>query len=198
MTRTETELSHATRVAVYEEDLPGLGRLRLLRLAPEQDADLVHSWVREERARFWGMNGWSRDEVRDVYAFLDSLDTHHGFLMTVAGEPAGVFQTYEPLHDPVGEVYPARAGDAGIHLLLAPAARTVPNFTATLLSGLVRFVLSDPAKDRVVAEPDARNAKAIGRFTSFGFETGPRVQLAEKEAQLVFLSREAFESRAEG
>ncbi|ELT43972.1 acetyltransferase [Arthrobacter nitrophenolicus] len=81
------------------------------------------------------MNGWSRDEVRDVYAFLDSLDTHHGFLMTVDGEPAGVFQTYEPLHDPVAEVYPARAGDAGIHLLLAPAERPIPNFTATLLSG---------------------------------------------------------------
>ncbi len=196
MTGIEAGLPHATREAVYEEDLPGLGRLRLLRLAPEQDADLVHSWVREERARFWGMNGWSRDEVRDVYSFLDSLDTHHGFMMTVAREPAGVFQTYEPLHDPVGEVYPARAGDAGIHLLLAPAVRPVPNFTATLLSGLVRFVLSDPAKDRVVAEPDARNAKAIGRFTGFGFETGPKVQLPEKEAQLVFLDREAFESRA--
>jgi hypothetical protein len=197
MTSIEAGRPQATRDAVYEEDLPGVGRLRLLRLAPEQDADLVHSWVREERARFWGMNGWSRDEVRDVYAFLDSLDTHHGFLMTVAGEPAGVFQTYEPLHDPVGEVYPARAGDAGIHLLLAPAARPVPNFTAALLSGLVRFVLSDPAKDRVVAEPDARNAKAIGRLTGFGFEAGPNVQLPEKEAQLVFLDRESFESRAE-
>lgn len=195
MTSIEAGLPHATRDAVYEEDLPGLGRLRLLRLGPEQDADLVHSWVREERARYWGMNGWSRDEVRDVYAFLDTLDTHHGFLMTVAGEPAGVFQTYEPLHDPVGGVYPARPGDAGIHLLLAPAPRPVPNFTATLLSGLVRFVLTDPAKDRVVAEPDARNAKAINRFTSFGFETGPRVQLPEKEAQLVFLGRDAFESR---
>ncbi|WP_407710092.1 GNAT family N-acetyltransferase [Arthrobacter nitrophenolicus] len=198
MTSIETGLPHATRDAVYEEDLPGLGRLRLLRLAPEEDADLVHSWVREERAKFWGMNGWSRDEVRDVYAFLDSLDTHHGFLMTVEGEPAGVFQTYEPLHDPVGEVYPARAGDAGIHLLLAPAARPVPNFTATLLAGLVRFVLSDPAKDRVVAEPDARNAKAIGRLTGFGFQAGPKVQLPEKEAQLVFLGREAFESRPAG
>jgi penicillin amidase len=196
MTSIESGLPYTIRDAVYEEDLPGLGLLRLLRLAPEQDADLVHSWVREERARFWGMNGWSRDEVRDVYAFLDSLDTHHGFLLTVAGEPAGVFQTYEPLHDPVGEVYPARAGDAGIHLLLAPAARPVPNFTATLLTGLVRFVLSDPAKDRVVAEPDARNAKAIGRFTSFGFEAGPKVRLPEKEAQLVFLGREAFEFRA--
>ena len=47
----------------------------------------------------------------------------------------------------------------------------------------------------MVAEPDARNSKAIGRLVGFGFEAGPKVQLAEKEAQLVFLSRETFESR---
>jgi len=184
------------REAVYQEELEGLGLLRLLPLVPEEDADLIHSWVKEERARFWGMNGWSRDEVRDVYAFLDSLDTHHGYLMTVAGQPAGIFQTYEPLHDPVGEVYPARAEDTGMHLLLAPAARPVPNFTATLLAGLVRFLLADQAKDRVVAEPDARNSKAVGRFLRSGFEPGPKVQLPEKVAQLVFLDRDRFEFRA--
>ncbi|TLM82705.1 acetyltransferase [Pseudarthrobacter sp. NamE2] len=184
------------REAVYQDELEGLGMLRLLRLLPQEDADLIHGWVKEERARFWGMIGWSRDEVRDVYAFLDSLDTHHGYLMTVAGQPTGIFQTYEPLHDPLGEVYPARAEDTGMHLLLAPAARPVPNFTGTVLAGLVRFLLSDPAKDRVVAEPDARNSKAIGRFLRFGFEPGPKVQLPEKEAQLVFLDREKFGLRA--
>jgi penicillin amidase len=192
------DATFGARDAVYEEDLPGLGRLRLLRLAPDEDADLIHGWVKEERARFWGMNGMDRDEVRDIYLFLDSLDTHHGYLMTVAGKPAGIFQTYEPRHDPVAEAYPARAEDTGMHLLLAPATHPVPNFTPTLLSGLVRFLLSDPAKDRVVAEPDARNSKAIGRFTGFGFEAGPKVQLAGKEAQLVFLNREKFESLTAG
>ena len=198
MTSADTALPYADREAVYEEDLSGLGRLRLLRLAPEEDADLIHGWVREERARFWGMNGLDRDEVRDIYLFLDSLDTHHGYLMTVDGQPAGIFQTYEPQEDPVAEAYPARPGDAGLHLLLAPAARPVPNFTPTLLSGLVRFLFSDPAKDRVVAEPDARNSKAIGRFVGFGFEAGPTVQLAEKKARLVFLTREKFEARPAG
>lgn len=56
----------AARAAAYAEDLPGLGHLRLLRVLPDQDANLIHSWVREERARFWGMNGWSREQVRDV------------------------------------------------------------------------------------------------------------------------------------
>jgi penicillin amidase len=198
MTRADTGLPLTARTGVYEEELQGLGRLQLMVIAPEADADLIHGWVREERARFWGMGAMGRDEVRDIYAFLDSLDTHHGYLMLINDRPVGIFQTYEPLHDPVGEAYPARPEDTGMHLLLAPADQPVPNFTATLLSGLIRFLLTDPVKDRVVAEPDARNSKAIVRFVGYGFEAGPKVQLAEKEAQLVFLTREKFESRPAG
>ena len=195
MTRADTGLPLSARESVYEEDLPALGRLRLIRVIPEADADLIHSWVREERARFWGMRDLDRDEVRDIYGFLDGLDTHHAYLMSVADSPAGIFQTYETLEDPVAEAYAAGPGDTGMHLLLAPATRPVRNFTPILVAGLVRFLLSDPAKDRVVAEPDARNDKAIRRFQGCGFEPGSKVQLAEKEAQLVFLTRAKFESQ---
>ena len=196
MNGTRTNLALSARPTVYEEELPGLGRFRLVTIEPESDADLLYSWVREERARFWGMLSLSRDEVRDIYQFLDSLDTHHGYLMSVDGNPAGIFQTYEPLQDPVSEAYEARAEDTGMHLLLAPPDRPVRNFPPTLVAALTRFLLADPAKDRVVAEPDARNAKAIRRFEGCGFELGPKVQLEEKEAQLVFLTRERFESQA--
>jgi hypothetical protein len=166
MTSADMALPFTDRSSVYDGELAQLGRLRLVEIVPEADADLIHSWVREERARFWGMGAMNRDEVRSVYSFLDSLDTHHGYLMLVEDRPVGIFQTYEPLHDPVGEAYPARPEDTGLHLLLAPAAQPVPNFTAELMSGLIGFLLADPSKDRVVAEPDARNNKAIGRRCS--------------------------------
>ncbi|UZX04647.1 acetyltransferase [Arthrobacter sp. CDRTa11] len=193
MTSVETALPLSSRPSVYQETLPVLGTLRLLPLIPEADSDLLHGWVKEERARFWGMQNMSRDEVRDIYSFVDSLDTHHAYLISVENKPAGLFQTYEPLQDPVGEVYQALPGDTGLHLLLAPATQPVHNFTPILISGLIRYLLSDPAKDRVVAEPDARNAKVIQRLQACGFELGAKVQLAEKEAQLVFLTRERFE-----
>jgi hypothetical protein len=37
-----------------------------------------------------------------------------------------------------------------------------------------------------------------GDAWGYGFEAGSKVQLAEKEAQLVFLTREKFESREAG
>ena len=41
--------------------------------------------------------------------------------MVLAGTPVGIFQTYEPAADPIGEFYPVRDGDFGIHLFMAPA-----------------------------------------------------------------------------
>jgi hypothetical protein len=179
--------------AVYEEELPLLGRLRIVPVSPQDDVDLICAWVTEERARFWGMLALQREEVLGIYEFLDSMETHHAYLIRLDGEPAGLFQTYEPLHDPVGEAYPALPGDIGMHLLLAPATRPVPHFTPVLVSALIRFMFLDPAKDRIIVEPDARNGKAIRRLEATCFQPGPIIRLEEKDAQLAFLPRARFE-----
>ena len=181
------------RTTVYTEDLGSRGTVRIVPLSPEEDLDLIHGWATQDRARFWGMTEYSRSDVLEVYTFLDSLETHHAFLVLLDGEPTALFQTYEPLHDPVGEAYPARAEDIGMHLLLAPASRPVPQFTPRLATSLINFMFADPAIDRIVVEPDARNSKAVRRLEATCFELGPKVQLAEKEAQLAFLTRERFE-----
>ncbi|MEE2568918.1 GNAT family N-acetyltransferase [Pseudarthrobacter sp. J64] len=185
-------LAPTARRPVYEEELEPWGALRIVDLNPDADAETVHAWVSEERARFWGMLGKPVEEVRDIYRFVDSLDTHHAFLVLLDGVPVALFQTYEPLEDPVSEVYPARAEDIGMHLLLAPPSRPRPRFTPRLVGALINFMFSDPAIDRIVVEPDARNAKALQRLETTCFDFGPVVQLAEKEAQLAFLTRERY------
>ncbi|MEE2524173.1 GNAT family N-acetyltransferase [Pseudarthrobacter sp. J75] len=185
-------LAPTARRPVYEEELELWGALRIVDLNPDADAETVHAWVSEERARFWGMLGKPVEEVRDIYRFVDSLDTHHAFLVLLDGEPVALFQTYEPLEDPVSEVYPARAEDIGMHLLLAPPSLPRPRFTPRLVGALINFMFSDPAIDRIVVEPDARNAKALQRLEATCFDFGPVVQLAEKEAQLAFLTRERY------
>ena len=199
MSTPESTTASRRAEAAYQEDFPVGERLRLLQVVPRDDVGLIHRWVSEERARFWGMGSHTREQVLEIYEFLDCLDTHHAYLIELAGEPMGLFQTYEPLHDPVGEAYPALPGDIGMHLLLAPASRHIPHFTPVLVSALIRFMFSDPAKDRIIVEPDARNAKAIKRLRATCFELGPIIELAEKDAQLAYLTRTRFEatSRAE-
>ncbi|MFD5492855.1 GNAT family N-acetyltransferase [Streptomyces sp. NPDC001812] len=192
-----------SRAAVHEQVVDGFGALRVLPLDPSADAPVLHRWVSGERAVFWGMNGLTERQVAEIYAHMDTLDTHHAYLLVKDGEPAALFQTYEPEADRVGECYPVEPGDIGLHLLLAPAspggARS--GWTAALLATVVGFVLRGPDRERVVVDPDVANEKAITRFLRQGFTAGPAVvlpeidlpdvYLPEKRARLAFLTREA-------
>ena len=64
----------------YQEKLPDLGELGLVPVDPAADAALLHGWVTQPWARFWGMGDHTEAEVREVYAFLDGLATHHAYL----------------------------------------------------------------------------------------------------------------------
>ncbi|WP_411573718.1 GNAT family N-acetyltransferase [Streptomyces fradiae] len=194
---TASHETPAYGTAVYERTVDGFGTVRVVPLDPDRDAPLVHSWVCEERARFWGMRDASVQDVRDVYAHLDSLTTHHAFLALRDGVPVALFQTYAPEADRVSECYEVRPGDIGVHLLLAPAAAPEPGFTGHVLGVLTAYCLS--THERIVVEPDAANDKAVALLARSGFEVGPEVVLPEvvlpevhlpaKRARLAFLSR---------
>ncbi|MGW8887985.1 GNAT family N-acetyltransferase [Streptomyces sp. NPDC055749] len=179
------------RETVYEQKVDGFGTVRLVDIVPDADVDLIHSWVCEERARFWGMTGSSREEVLEAYTFLDSLTTHHGYLVLRDDVPVAIYQTYEPAEDPLAECYEVLPGDFGVHLLMGPSDTAEPGFTGVLLSVFVAHVFSDPDHLRVVVEPDARNERAVARMVRAGFTLGPEVDKPEKRARLAFLERPA-------
>ncbi|MFC9820128.1 GNAT family N-acetyltransferase [Streptomyces erythrochromogenes] len=177
-------------------------RVRTPRSTPAADSAVLHSWVVEERAQFWGMNGASRELVQEIYEDVDRRDTHHAYMVRLDGEPVALFQTYEPTEDRVSYCYEVREGDIGVHLMLAPAAgRPRPGFSRTLIGSLTRFAFRDPAVLRAVAEPDASNAKALALLDRLGFVRHseitlpeidlPEVYLPEKRAVLAFLDRPA-------
>ncbi|MEU5140714.1 GNAT family N-acetyltransferase [Streptomyces sp. NPDC021139] len=193
---------YASRTPVHEQHLDGFGTVRVLPLDPAADAAVVHGWVSEERAAFWGMNGLTEHQVADVYAHMATLDTHHAFLVVRDAEPVALFQTYDPAADRVSECYDTEPGDIGVHLLLAPAGTggARPGWTAALSGALMAYVLLGLDRTRIVVDPDVDNDKAIARFLKQGFTAGPRVvlpevdlpdvYLPEKKAQLAFLRRE--------
>ncbi len=142
------------------------------------------------------MLGKSRAEVLEIYELIDSLETHHAYLVEREGRPVALFQRYEPEHDPIGECYPVEPGDHGIHLLIGPPEGELePGFSGALLAVFLDYVLADRSRHRIVAEPDARNAKAIERLVRTGFEPGPEIELPGKRARLTFLTREEHQRR---
>jgi RimJ/RimL family protein N-acetyltransferase len=203
----ESRASYADRAAVHEQEADGFGTVRILPLDAKADAAVVHGWVREPRAVFWGMNGLTEEQVREIYEGLEAFDTHHAYLAVRDGEPVGLLQTYEPEADRVGECYDVQPGDIGVHVLLAPAgeAGARPGWSSAVLAAFMSYVFVGLDRRRVVVDPDERNEKAIARFTRQGFESGPavvlpeidlpEVYLPEKRARLAFLRRETVLGR---
>ncbi|MFH0245663.1 GNAT family N-acetyltransferase [Streptomyces sp. HK10] len=190
--------AHRRREAVYEARVEGFGTVRVVPVDPARDIGLLYGWVSRERARFWGMRDHTREQVLEIYGYLDSLSTHHAYLLHLDDRPVALFQTYEPGADPVGEYYEVRPGDFGLHLMVGPAdGGARPGFTGTLLTVFLAYLLAeDPGRRRIVAEPDARNEKAVSRLLRTGFVLGPEIEMPNKRARLVFLDRDAFLSRA--
>ncbi|GAA2227414.1 GNAT family N-acetyltransferase [Streptomyces nogalater] len=199
--RTAPDTPRNPMTDLHVQHIDGYGTVRVRPVDPEGDAELLHAWVSDERAVFWGMNGLTRDQVAEIYAHMATLDTHHAHLVVKDGQPAALLQTYEPSADRVGECYDVRPGDIGVHLLLAPAGPggAHPGWTSGLLKALTTYVLGVLDRQRIVIDPDVRNAKAIARFERQGFTRGPavvlpevdlpEVYLPEKHAQLAFLDR---------
>lgn len=193
---------YASRTPVHEQTFEGFGTVRVLPLDAEADAAVIHRWVSEDRAVFWGMNGLTEQQVAGIYAHMATLDTHHAHLVVRDGAPVALLQTYEPEADRVSECYEVRPGDIGVHLLLAPAGPGggQPGWTARLVAVVAGYVLLGLGRRRVVVDPDVRNEKAVDRFFKLGFAPGPvvvlpeidlpDVYLPEKKAQLAFLDRE--------
>ncbi|MBM0274592.1 GNAT family N-acetyltransferase [Micromonospora tarensis] len=179
----------------YLEKIAGLGDLSLLTVDPDRHAALLHDWVTRPRNSFWGMGAHTLDQVREIYAFVDSLPTHHAYLIELDGEPVGLFQSYQPEADPVGERYQVQPGDVGMHLLLSPDRRLARGLTNVVGPALVRFLFRDPAARRIVVEPDVRNHLALRRLEIEGFTFASEIDMPDKRAQLAFLTRARFTAR---
>ncbi|MCC2031502.1 GNAT family N-acetyltransferase [Microbacterium allomyrinae] len=193
-TRTARLISGRAGALVHTADDPVLGRIEVVVLDPDADLDVIHRWVTAPGAAFWGLAGHSREELRDLYAYVDELPSHHAFLIRRESEPVVLLQTYEPENDPLGDAYDTLPGDVGIHFLLGARGAPVAGFTTRIGHVIASFVFSRPEVDRIVIEPDVDNDRALARVRLFGFEHGPHVDLPGKTGQLAFLTRQRWET----
>lgn len=155
-------------------------------LDPSADLDLLDGWLHEERARFWGMVEKPREEIEEIYTWLQEQPHLAAYIVEVGGEPVALFQTWDPEVDELGEFYDRRPGDIGAHLFLAdtPARR---GRTETVLDFFIEQVISKSSARRIVVEPDATNEASLARLDDYGFKRGPVVRLPHKVAQYAFL-----------
>lgn len=179
-------------------DTPEVG-LQLRPLDPAADAALLHRWATQDYAAFWGMQERSVEDVRRTYEEMLRRPRSQAFIGNLEGDPRPLLllETYHGPDDAVlARHYDARPGDRGFHLLMAPPAerpKHVSNVGFHVLRGICRHLLSDAQADRIIGEPDLRNTTVLRFLLQGGFELGQVVYLPHKTAQMVFMTRPAFE-----
>jgi hypothetical protein len=89
-------------------------------LDPHADAPLLHTWVTQPYASFWGMLSSTVDGVVEEYSKIQASGHHHALLGLDGGVPAFLMEEYQPSASPLAAVYAAQPGDMGMHLLVAP------------------------------------------------------------------------------
>lgn len=154
--------------------------------------NLVHAWVTHPRSVFWGMQGADLAAVHAEYAGIEADPHHQAWLGRLDGEPLFLAETYDPAHHEVAGHYPVAPGDVGMHVLVAPPIRPRTGVTSAVMRVVLAFIFADPRHQRVVVEPDVRNAAIQTKNKAAGFVVAGDIQLRDKVARLSFCTRADF------
>lgn len=186
----------ASDAFVFARAFPGFDTFRLRPLRIPEDIGLVHAWVSAPGATYWGLVGRSVEQVTATYREISRrADVFMGYQ---GAEPAFIVELYDPREDEVGKHYSACEGDRGMHLLVAPTERPLHGFTWAVFRVVMEFSFDDPLVQRVVVEPDIRNARIHALNRRAGFQYEKLIELPGKSAHLAFCTRQAYAAVVSG
>ncbi|MEM0577517.1 GNAT family N-acetyltransferase [Flavobacterium polysaccharolyticum] len=192
MTLYNNSLKHKTKRSgiVFTNFISNLGSVSFRPLDIEKDIVTIHNWVIQEYAQYWGMLGKSLEEVTKEYEKI----TQHSdvFIGLVNGEISFLLERYNPKNDAIGEYYEVKNYDCGMHVIVAPVNKPIPQFTWHIFTSIMKFIFNDLTIERVVVEPDIRNEKMFAICQKVGFVNDEVIHLPHKTAQLAFCTREQF------
>ena len=171
---------------------PGYAPFYLRPLQIEEDTPLIHNWVNRDYARYWQMQNTSLEEVKLAYTTITKAKHSKVFMGFYNDKPAFLLECYWVMNDPLGNYYDVRPGDYGFHILVAPADEPIRHFTWQVFTVIIDFMFTDPAVERLVVEPDARNEKIHALNKRAGFEYQKIIELPQKQAWLAFCTRAQY------
>ncbi|WP_428841956.1 GNAT family N-acetyltransferase [Halobacillus naozhouensis] len=161
----------------------------------EKDFPFIMKWMHQEHViPFWQLN--ISEEALFKHMEKNVSDQHQRtYIGLLDGEPMSYWESYWVKGDVVEGSYQAEPFDQGIHLLIGEKEYLGKGLALRLLKAMVKFQFRYQDTQKVIAEPDCRNARMIHVFEKCGFEKIKPIQLPDKKAMLMFCEREVFEKR---
>ncbi|CAM1344983.1 GNAT family N-acetyltransferase [Tenacibaculum amylolyticum] len=184
----------STHQEVFRREISGLGEMSIRPIHLDTDIELLHNWVTQPYAKYWGMLEQTQKEVKAAYQEIEDNPHHHTFIGMLNNKPIFLMEKYEASKDMIAEHYDALESDYGMHILVAPAEKRIPQFTWHVFSTVMEYFFSLPYVNRVVVEPDANNEKIHVLNKKAGFEYQKEIALPHKTAALAFCTRESYKN----
>lgn len=174
----------------FQKHIPAIGSFSLRPLQIPDDMALIHRWVNLDYARYWGLQGMALAEVEAEYRNISAkAQVYLGFCNNA---PAFLLEYYDPRQYALDQHYAWQAGDAGMHILVAPAEQRIADFTWTVFTVIMAFIFDDRRVQRLVVEPDIRNADIHTLNKRAGFVYQKTINLPNKTAYLAFCTRNHY------
>ncbi|MFP5068208.1 GNAT family N-acetyltransferase [Pseudonocardia nantongensis] len=192
--RVRNPLVAAVPTALADPPVPErAGPFRLRRARPDgADLRTVAGWMRRpEVTRFFGQPWPDERWARELAGHGPGSGTV-AVLVEDATDPAAgpiaYLEFYRPARHALTRAFATGPDDLGVHVCVGAAHR---RGTGGALLGAVAEVLlaAEPGCPRLLAEPDARNAAALGAFRRGGFTHAETIALPHKDAAIVVRGR---------
>jgi len=173
--------------------------IALIAAEPRRDAAVLHAWLSDPHAAFWGMGDLDRPAV---VAYLDGVVAHpaqQAWLGLVDGTPTFYAETYDPSRVLLAGVHDAAPGDIGMHVLVSPPAGDPRHgLTDAVFAAVMAWCFFALGAERVVVEPDVRNGRIRRKNAKAGFAELREVTVDDgghaKTAMLSVCTRASFEA----
>ncbi|KAM0789845.1 hypothetical protein ACM66B_006692 [Microbotryomycetes sp. NB124-2] len=198
----------ATEKPVYTRLVPHLDQLFRLQPCTQKHLDTLHGWLNDARVdEFWEEKGtleqhekFIADRIADPHTLsvIGSYVPNSGDKISTSEPQLATYsEIYWVKEDRLGPLMSdVRDYDRGLHMLVGSNEHRGPHRVRAWLPSLVHYCfLDDPRTDRVVAEPNAKNAKMIKYLESVGFERHGDVQFPHKLAALMIVDKARFYSQ---
>lgn len=182
----------------FTKTVPDVGTFSLRSLRIPDDVPVVHDWVSQDYAKYWGMRQKSLAEVEAMYREIVRPAHVHALLGFHDARPSFLVECYRPGEDSLAQYYDASPHDRGMHILVAPPEKRIPQFTWHAFTTVIDYLFSEPGVRRIVVEPDIRNEKIQVLNRKAGFVGQKTIELPQtpttpgKVALLSFCTREDY------
>ncbi|WP_299252868.1 GNAT family N-acetyltransferase [uncultured Aquimarina sp.] len=171
---------------VFSRTIKEFGKIRIHRLDLNKDIAIIHEWVTQSYASYWGMINKTLEEVYSEYRKLVATPNYEVFIGVYKNEPIFLMEKYKASEDRISNYYNVKDTDYGMHILIAPPEKRIHGFTWNIFSTVLEYFFEQPHVGRIVVEPDIRNEKIHKLNKKAGFKYLKEIELPEKKAALAF------------